>query len=200
MSIFIGTIPVRSESDYPEHCANPDKEVIIGVQVDKILFNVTQITVNKGECFTVVFQNLDPSIEHDFVIDEVGGGNHSRIDANLNGPNIDQVDFDSAGPTVNYGYGANGINKFNIHAPNVDSEFTYYCDVPGHKANGMLGKLIVGNGKSVTTNPDVSSTITAGRSGQSSTSTIKTSPNFDLSILLVTMFSIKVINTRVRKR
>ena len=146
LTMFNITTPVKAESDFPEHCTTPDKQVVVGVQIGVTKFNVSTINVNKGECFTIVFQNLDPNIIHDFVIDEVGGGNHSVIDANLNGPNIDHVDFDSAGPTVDYGYGANGINKFNVHAPNVDATFQYYCDVAGHKEGGMYGSLIVGAG------------------------------------------------------
>ena len=146
LTMFNMATPGKAESDFPEHCTAPDKQVVVGVQIGVTKFNVSTINVNKGECFTIVFQNLDSSMEHDLVIDEVGGGNHSVIDANHNGPNIDHVDFDSAGPTVNYGYGANGINKFNVQAPNVDATFQYYCDVAGHKEGGMYGSLIVGAG------------------------------------------------------
>ena len=147
LSMFNLATVVSAESDYPEHCSNATEEKVVGmVTGDK--FNVSEIKVSKGECFTIVIQNTDATEEHDFVIDEVGGGNHSVVDADLSGPNIDHVDFDSATPTTNYGWGANGINKFNVSAPNVDATFTYYCDVPGHKENGMLGKLIVGNGGS----------------------------------------------------
>ena len=138
---------VEKGSDFQQHCNNADKEVVVGVVIGQTKYNVTEINVNKGECFTIVFQNLDSSMEHDLVIDKVGGSaNQSVLDADLSKAQINHVDFDSAGPTVDYGWGPNGIDKFNVSAPNVDATFTYYCDVPGHRAGGMEGKLIVGNG------------------------------------------------------
>ena len=175
LSMFNIVTIVSAESDYPEHCTSPKEEKVVGMIVnDK--FNVTEIKVDKGECFTIVIQNTDSTEEHDFVIDEVGGGNHSVIDANLAGPNIDHVDFDSETPTSDYGYGTTGINKFNVQAPNVDATFVYYCDVPGHRQNGMEGKLIVGNGASS-----------------------KSSPGFDSISMIFGIFTIASVVTIFRK-
>ena len=150
--VMFSTTSTKAESDYPEHCTTPDKEVVVGMELN-LKFNVTEIKVDKGECFTIVIQNQDPHVAHDFVIDEVGGGSHSTIDANLSSAEIDHVDFDSETPTTDYGYGPNGINKFNVQAPNVDAEFEYYCDVEGHKDAGMVGTLIVGNGTPSASSP-----------------------------------------------
>lgn len=138
---------VEKGSDFQQHCNNADKEVVVGVVIDHLEYNVTKINVDKGECFTIVFQNLDPSVEHDFVIDKVGGdqNNLTKLDADLTKAQINHVDFDSAGPTTDYGWGANGIDKFNVSAPQVDATFKYYCDVPGHSGT-MHGELIVGTG------------------------------------------------------
>ena len=164
LAMFNVVSMVSAESDYPDHCTNSKEDKVVGMETGN-QFNVTKINVDKGECFTIVIQNKDETAGHDFVIDEVGGGNRSIIDADLSGPNIDHVDFDSETPTTDYGWGANGINKFLVHAPNVDATFTYYCDVPGHKEDGMLGKLIVGNGGS------------------------KSSPGFDAFSMLIGIFA-----------
>ena len=186
---------VEKGSDFQNHCTNPDREFVVGVIVGFLKYNVSSITVTKGECFTIVFQNLDPSVEHDFVIDKVGGSaNLSVLDADLTKAEINHVDFDSAGPTTDYGWGPNGIDKFNVLAPQVDASFKYYCDVPGHSTT-MNGKLIVGNGGSSNLIPFLSGNSQSGSYSTSSTSqfnTLKASPGFEIisvvSLMLVIAF------------
>ena len=133
-------------SNFQNHCSTPTNEFVVGVVIGTLKYNISTINVDKGECFTIVFQNLDPSIEHDLVIDKVGGSsNISVLDADLTKAEINEVAFDSAGPTVDYGWGPNGIDKFNVLAPSVDTTFIFFCDIPGHRSAGMEGTLVVTN-------------------------------------------------------
>lgn len=101
--------------------------VIVGMDMK---FEPAEITVKKGEPVTFVFENKGYQ-EHDFTIDDM------------------QVDIQSPGHT-----GENPDHAVYLHAspgqrdqatlvPMQEGEFEFYCSVPGHRAAGMVGRLVV---------------------------------------------------------
>ena len=89
-------------------------EVEVNVVSEGLVFNPKEIKVKKGQTVVLTYKNTKGT--HDFVIDEF-----SVKTKRLNANEEETVEFvaDKAG------------------------EFEYYCSVPGHKAAGMKGVLIV---------------------------------------------------------
>ena len=105
-----------------DQCANPTKTVSVeGKTGNK--YNVSTINVPESTCVKIVFQNTD-NIEHTFSIDAVSADNVTYF-------NI----YTTAGQTV----------SSNFWTPSVAKTYQYYCQVPGHKEDGMYGSLVVGN-------------------------------------------------------
>lgn len=77
-------------------------------------YNPSTITVNKGDAVKIIFKDTDS--RHDLVID----GYNLRTD--VIGP----------GKTDTIEFVADKVGTFE-----------YYCSLPGHKAQGMTGKLVV---------------------------------------------------------
>ncbi|HEY8414830.1 MAG TPA: plastocyanin/azurin family copper-binding protein [Thermaerobacter sp.] len=101
--------------------------VIVGTDMK---FEPAEITVKKGEPVTFVFENKGYQ-EHDFTVDDM------------------QVDIQSPGHT-----GENPDHAVYLHAspgqrdqatlvPTQEGEFEFYCSIPGHRAAGMSGRLVV---------------------------------------------------------
>lgn len=86
----------------------------ITVTMHDIYFDPKEITIPAGTDVTIVIVNEGAAL-HDFIIDELG---------------IDSGDV-PPGETV----------EIVINAP--AGEYEYYCDVPGHRAAGMFGELVV---------------------------------------------------------
>lgn len=42
--------------------------------------------------------------------------------------------------------GPNGTAPLTIEVPSTEGTYWYYCDVPGHRAQGMAGTLVAGDG------------------------------------------------------
>ena len=133
-----------------------------GTADDQIQFNTTTLVAPKDACVAIVIRNLSPDVVHDLVIEEVTGAN-----------GINHLDMDVDNATANIGWGP-GLNVFFIHTPNVDAQFTYFCEQPGHRAQGMEGTLYVGAGPS--------------------------SPGFDFVPLLVGILAAAGITSFYRKR
>lgn len=93
------------------------REITVEMGQDgKWVFNPDKVEVTKGEKVKVNLVNKDASQAHSFVITAVNAKS-KQVPANATG----SVEFtaDKAG------------------------EFDIFCDVPGHKDAGMVGKLIV---------------------------------------------------------
>jgi len=84
------------------------------VEGNKFRFSSAEIRVKKGQTVRIVFKSID--MLHDFVIDEFEAATNQ-----LNAGDEEEIEFvaDRAGT------------------------FEYYCSVGQHRANGMVGKLIV---------------------------------------------------------
>jgi len=84
-------------------------------------FSASNIVVAAGSVLTVTFKNTGDE-DHTFTI---------------NNPN-------GSGYLVDSGYVAPGQNKtVTFTVPSASGNYTYYCRVPGHKEDGMVGTLEV---------------------------------------------------------
>lgn len=128
------TVPVRG---------NGAHEIVIGVVEGKLEFNVTEISVEKGEIYTVIFVNEDAGSYHNVIIDTNDNAASDTVNDTadiLIGPENDNASSEAGG----------GVGKsWNVTwtAPNEDKWVTYYCGYTGHYAT-MKGKFKVGNPKS----------------------------------------------------
>lgn len=164
-----------------------------GTPDDQLKFNTTSLVAPKDACVALVYKNLSPDVVHDLVIEAVNGT-----------AGITHVDMDVYNSTANIGWGP-GVNVFFFHTPNVDAQFTYFCEQPGHRAIGEVGTLFVGTGpssSSSSTSSSLSSPIGSGESSQStSTSTYNTingqTPSFEfLEVFLGFLFVVIVYQKR----
>ncbi len=105
-------------------CDNP--EVTVALEAKNTKFNVTEIKVPKDTCIKIVLVNKD-DIEHDITIDP-------HPDDGFDGINLD------VGPLQ--------TNSTTFRTPNKDVTYDFYCEIPGHRGQGMEGKFIVGKGNS----------------------------------------------------
>lgn len=103
-------------------CSNPTMSVTIAGQ-SGFKFNVTEIKVPKDTCVKFTFVNED-SLIHDFTVTGVDSMDTFQI------------------PEVNKGVAKSIV----IKTPNVDTTTDFYCSVPGHREQGMEGKLVIGSG------------------------------------------------------
>ena len=176
----------------PFSCANQLDETNVSYQIAIIAsdaqgtlkFNKASLYVPENACVKLTFQN-NGAMTHDFVIDEVGGGNTSKIDADLSGPNIDTIKLSIGNSTSDIGFGP-GLNVFYFYTPQVPAQFTFYCDIPGHRQGGEQGTLFVGTSSSSTTTISSSSTNTLNAN----------SPGFDF----IELFSIFICLTWIKFR
>jgi plastocyanin len=86
----------------------------IVVEGDKFRFNPAEIRVKQGETVRIVFKSID--MLHDFVIDE-----YELATNQLSAGDEEELEF----------------------VADEKGTFEYYCSVGQHRANGMVGKLIV---------------------------------------------------------
>jgi len=85
----------------------------VNMSAKSFSFSPKLVTVNTGQQLTIVLKSTD--IEHDFVIDEL----HANIDVQGNTTKTGSVATDKPG------------------------RYTFYCSIPGHRAAGMVGTLVV---------------------------------------------------------
>jgi uncharacterized cupredoxin-like copper-binding protein len=90
-------------------------EVVAG-EGDQMIYNPATLDAKKGETIEVTLVNKDSASNHSFVIPGLNG----------KGTQI------APGKTE--------VIKFTA---SKTGEFEFYCDVPGHKDGGMVGKLTV---------------------------------------------------------
>lgn len=124
------------------------------VEVKEFDYSPNQFTVKVGQPLEIVLKNMGVTV-HDFTIEKIS----------LNGKavaNGDTHDMSGMGNTDSMGH-MNGMDAMNpdqlsVHVaaeqghegtvtftPTEAGTYEFYCTVPGHKASGMVGKLIVVN-------------------------------------------------------
>ncbi len=120
--LYKGTSPaVEVVTPTPEATATPSPEAEveevkeITVTAKEYRFTPASLTVKAGEKVKLTFQNSG-KMQHDWVLEDMD------INTNLVSP------------------GGEETVEFTINEP---GEYVYYCSVPGHRALGMVGKLIV---------------------------------------------------------
>lgn len=107
----------------PSQCSTPTKELFI-TGGPGLHYNESTLTAPVNTCVQIKFHNAD-SIYHSFSIEGVSSNNVTYFNIYLN---------------------AQLTNASNFWTGNTNSTYKYFCQVPGHDAGGMNGKLIVGTG------------------------------------------------------
>ncbi|MCE7733771.1 MAG: hypothetical protein GPJ54_02760 [Candidatus Heimdallarchaeota archaeon] len=133
------TIPLTNAQPTPgSQCENSTFEVTIKA-IPTIKYDKSKIEVPPATCVKITLTNED-SVLHDFAIDGLPGDD-----------GIEQVYIlVEAGETA----------SFNIMTPDADKTFEFYCWQPGHKAAGMVGDFIVGEGSKEEDAPGFEFTLT----------------------------------------
>ncbi|MFV2016292.1 MAG: plastocyanin/azurin family copper-binding protein [Candidatus Heimdallarchaeota archaeon] len=158
-------------------CSNPTTEVEIRVLAG-IRYNINEIIVPKATCVKITLVNEDPDIGHDFTIDGTTGDS-----------GIEQVYISAAGGTT---------GSVNVTTPDADVTFDFYCSIQGHRAAGMDGSFIVGEGISLTTETSSSGKNSVSQSNEESDSiTIEESDSLTINgygfvISLLSIFSLSI--------
>ncbi len=126
ISLTLVSISAQGEHGSIENfCHNPTSTVVIGTQGNEVAFNTTEVTVDKGECVTIMFVNMQDA-EHDMALHFANGTEYFGLHI--------------------IGDGTPQMRMVNALMPNEDTEMPYWCTVEDHKDQGMEGKIIVGNG------------------------------------------------------
>lgn len=141
-------------------CFDPKVQVSIAPVSGKNEFNVTTIIVPKNTCVNINFPNSD-IVEHTITIDAVASDNISFYNLYISTAMFASQTF---------------------LTPNKDGTYQFYCAVPGHRAAGEFGDLVVGTDTPSTQNSQNS----VNTSKSNSTNTISTS-DFSLSFSILGM-------------
>ena len=125
-----------AENAYLEAAA---KDALFLVEMTSFAFAPDVLEVTAGEVVEIAIQNVEPVL-HDLTIDEIdadahvsylaGTGQHAHEDP--------EIEADVHFALTEAG---SGIVHLKINEP---GEYVFYCSVPGHRENGMVGTLIVG--------------------------------------------------------
>lgn len=111
---------------------NTPLEWTIKVLPSQFSYNPSEVTLKKGEKVSLILKNED-TIEHDIEIKDISF---------------------SGGESLNHQNHINNKTDFHLHAPAKkqtkltftpleQGTYEFYCTIPGHKENGMVGLLII---------------------------------------------------------
>ncbi len=138
--VLLPTLAACSSASTPQPTAIPPATVRI--EAKEFAFVPAQPTVKVGQTVEIVLKNTGATI-HDFTIEKINlkgkatshGAEHHMDNMPMNG-----VDPDTLPVHVAADVGHEGTVTF---VPTEAGEYEFYCTVAGHKASGMVGKLIV---------------------------------------------------------
>lgn len=109
----LSVAPVTNSTPTSEALQDPNIKTF-NVDGSSFAFSPDSITVNKGDSVKIIFKDTDG--RHDLVIDGY------NVKTDIIGPGkTDTIEFTAT----------------------KTGTFEYYCSLPGHKAQGMTGKLVV---------------------------------------------------------
>jgi nitrite reductase (NO-forming) len=130
--------PAATPAASPAASAAAALPTTLDVEMKDIAFDVKELTLPANSEITINLKNS-------------GAATHNF--------NIDELDVHSG----DYAGGQTGTVTFKTGAP---GEFSFYCNIPGHKEAGMIGKVTVveagGNAAGATTSPAASGSGDAG--------------------------------------
>lgn len=140
MLFLSGSNQVMAQEDHAgtEGCETPTQFISITADPDadgSILFDKTELTVDKDTCVELTFYNKSPAVEHDFTVDanaEIGIAEIYVLIMN----NTD-------------GHEGADFKKVTFQTPDVDETVEFYCSVAGHLELGMFGDLVIGGGDGI---------------------------------------------------
>ena len=125
LSLFLNPgVSIDYTQDSGNQCTTPTLTFYISSDSNSFAYNVTSLQAPKNMCVAIIYSNPS-TVAHTFTIDSVASDNVSYF-------NIYLI------PGV--------IETANFLTPNLDKTYQFYCSVPGHKAAGEVGNLIVGVG------------------------------------------------------
>ncbi len=129
LSLNNSNVTAVHNAEFPTNgCANPTQTLHVGVVSGQLKFNVSKIEVAKGACLQVFFKNPD-NVQHDFTVK----CNTTLSNGTVQTIELIHMDTPSA-MTVNHTW----------QMPNLDMKVPFFCEVPGHRAAGMVGDFILG--------------------------------------------------------
>lgn len=134
---FTTTVHVAvAQDEHDQHgvteCDTPTQTIDIStVDGTDLKFDKTELKATKGACVMIRFFNVK-AFEHDFTLEKEDGTQwtHLHLDNSLD---------NETGP-------AQGMRMVHLQMPDEDKTFEFYCSVNGHKAAGMKGNFVVGEG------------------------------------------------------
>ncbi len=104
----------------------PPEEVTFSVSLEgaypvNIAYQPSSLSVAAGTIVTLTFTNddINPVVNHDWALEG----------------------FEETAQTASVGNGQSSSVTFT--APSVPGEYTFYCSIPGHRDNGMVGTFTV---------------------------------------------------------
>lgn len=102
-----------------DECTTADAVFAIA-GTENVSYNVTTFTVTVGSCLEIRLED-QATISHSFVLERANGTQWTRLAVDTQG----QVD------------------SVKLQMPDTPNDFIFYCDQPGHRANGMEGRIHV---------------------------------------------------------
>ncbi len=127
-----------SPSDQHKHGSQKELEkensqkIIVNVHPSNYSFTPSEIIVKKNQVSSITLKNHD-QIDHDIEIKKISLQKNSDVPHNEH--TTAEVDF-------HLHASANSSADFTF-TPTEAGVYEFYCSIPGHKENGMTGKLIV---------------------------------------------------------
>lgn len=149
----------------------PDEEVTIigGTTSEEFKYDKKEIRVEKNSWVNITLQVVS-IMPHDFVIEDFEKEGFEGDDR-------------TAQLTKDGGVNSDGIAFVFFKTPDKDVSVYFYCSVTGHRAQGMEGKLIVGEGSALD-----------GDGGDNST------PGFEFFVGLLSLFALAGVVSRFRRQ
>ncbi|KON90355.1 hypothetical protein AF332_18015 [Sporosarcina globispora] len=125
----------NTEQNHEEHDNKSTlnaKEVVLTVYPSKFTYTPSDITLNKGQEAALTLSNLD-NVDHDIEIKQIAV---KKLDNNKHANHgTDQADFH-----LHASRKSEAALRF---TPLESGVFKFYCTIPGHKENGMIGTITV---------------------------------------------------------
>lgn len=175
-SLVQSTLPLTDVT--PNQCADAIITFHIGIDPTGRKYNESSLNAPKNTCIKIILHNTDIK-DHTF-----------RIDADATNVVYYFNLYTNPGET----------NSSNFLTPNKAMSIQYYCAEPNHKANGMVGTLIISNLESSSSSNSNSITGVNSSSISSAIKPINASSGFEAFYLLISLFGISTIIIQRKKQ
>lgn len=132
ISFFNSSDTAQNHSEHDNKNTSNTKEFVLTVFPSEFSYTPSEITLTKGQETALTLNNLD-SVDHDIEIKQIAV---KKSDNNKHANRgTDQADFHLH---------ASGKSEAALSFTPLESGvFEFYCTIPGHKENGMIGTITV---------------------------------------------------------